>query len=147
MSLSDFLSPVDFNSLSPEDGFYTSHLGSKIEVYQTDFPDLDDNQFDVALIGVLEDRNSINNKGTAKAPDLFRRKFYELNEGNSVDNSCGRITRATGKSWLVIQPTSSGKGAYAPAMAQYPSRCQYRHTTSTTTTFFNSTTTTDIAST
>ena len=84
MSLSDFLSPVDFNSLSPEDGFYTSHLGSKIEVYQTDFPDLDDNQFDVALIGVLEDRNSINNKGTAKAPDLFRRKFYELNEGNYV---------------------------------------------------------------
>lgn len=82
MSLSDFLSPVDLNSLSPEDGFYTSHLGSKIEVYQTDFPDLDDNQFDVALIGVLEDRNSINNKGTAKAPDFFRRKLYELNEGN-----------------------------------------------------------------
>ena len=84
MSLSDFLSPVDLNSLIPEDGFYTSHLGSKIVVYQTDFPDLDDNQFDVALIGVLEDRNSINNKGTAKAPDLFRRKFYELNEGNYV---------------------------------------------------------------
>lgn len=82
MSLSDFLSPVDLNSLSPDDGFYTSHLGSKIEVYQTDFPDLDDNQFDIALIGVLEDRNSINNKGTAKAPDFFRRKLYELNEGN-----------------------------------------------------------------
>ena len=82
MSISDFLSPVDLNSLSPDDGFYTSHLGAKIEVYQTDFPDLDDNQFDIALIGVLEDRNSINNKGTAKAPDFFRRKLYELNEGN-----------------------------------------------------------------
>ena len=82
MSLSDFLSPVDLNSLIPEDGFYTSHLGSKIEIYQTDFPDLDDNQFDVALIGVLEDRNSINNKGVSKAPDFFRKKFYELNEGN-----------------------------------------------------------------
>ena len=82
MSLSDFLSPVDLNSLSPDDGFYTSHLGAKIEVYQTDFPDLDDNEFDIALIGVLEDRNSINNKGTAKAPDFFRRKLYELNEGN-----------------------------------------------------------------
>ena len=82
MSISDFLSPVDLNSLSPDDGFYTSHLGLKIEVYQTDFPDLDDNQFDIALIGVLEDRNSINNKGTAKAPDFFRRKLYELNEGN-----------------------------------------------------------------
>lgn len=82
MSLSDFLSPVDLNSLIPEHGFYTSHLGSKIEIYQTDFPDLDDNQFDVALIGVLEDRNSINNKGASKAPDFFRKKFYELNEGN-----------------------------------------------------------------
>ena len=82
MSISDFLSPVDLNSLSPDDGFYTSHLGAKIEVYQTDFPDLDDNEFDIALIGVLEDRNSINNKGTAKAPDFFRRKLYELNEGN-----------------------------------------------------------------
>ncbi len=82
MSLSDFLSPVDFNALSPADGFYTSHLGSKIEVYHADFPDLDESKFDIALIGVLEDRNSLNNTGSAFAPDVFRQKFYELNEGN-----------------------------------------------------------------
>ena len=82
MSLSDFLSPVDFESISPENGFYTSHLGTKITVYHDNFPDLDDGLFDIALIGVLEDRNSINNTGTALAPDTFRKKFYELNEGN-----------------------------------------------------------------
>ncbi len=82
MSLSDFLSPVDFNSLIPNEGFYSSHLGSKIEVYHQNFPDLEDHQFDLALIGVLEGRNAVNNWGTAKAPDFFRKKFYELNEGN-----------------------------------------------------------------
>lgn len=82
MSLSDFLSPVDFDSISPENGFYTSHLGSKITVYHDDFPDLDNARYDIALIGVSEDRNSINNAGAALAPDTFRQKFYELNEGN-----------------------------------------------------------------
>lgn len=82
MSLSDFLTPVDFNSITPESGFFTSHMGSKVEVFHTDFPDLDSGNFDIALIGVLEDRNSINNIGTALAPDAFRQKFYELNEGN-----------------------------------------------------------------
>lgn len=82
MSLADFLSPIDLDSLIPNDGFYTSHLGSKIEVYQDRFPDLDDHQFDIAIIGVLEGRNSQNNDGTAKAPDYFRKKFYALNEGN-----------------------------------------------------------------
>jgi formiminoglutamase len=82
MSLSDFLSPLDLDSISPENGFYTSHLGSKIVAFHDDFPDLDSGLFDIALIGVLEDRNSINNIGSALAPDAFRQKFYELNEGN-----------------------------------------------------------------
>ena len=82
MSLSDFLSPVDVSALTPKRGFYTSHLGSKIEIYNSDFPDLENNVYDIALLGVLEDRNAINNSGTAQAPDHFREKFYELNEGN-----------------------------------------------------------------
>jgi hypothetical protein len=45
-----------------------------------------------------------------------------LKEGNSVNDRCGCLTRAIGKkSLLVIQPTASGKGAYAPAMAKTPS--------------------------
>lgn len=84
MSLSDFLSPVDFNALFPKDDFYTSQLGSKIEIYHSDFPDLGEGKFDIALLGVMEDRNSVNNPGASLAPDEFRKKFYGLNEGNYI---------------------------------------------------------------
>lgn len=80
MSLSDFLSPVSFTT--PQSGFYTSHLGAKLEIYHSDFPDLENNAYDIAIIGVLEDRNAINNSGTALSADYFREKFYSLNEGN-----------------------------------------------------------------
>lgn len=80
MLLSDFLSPVDY--VSPLKGFYNSHLGSKLEIYTSEFPDLDTNTYDIALIGVLDDRNAINNSGTALSADHFRDKFYSLNEGN-----------------------------------------------------------------
>ncbi|MEJ7778001.1 MAG: formimidoylglutamase [Daejeonella sp.] len=80
MSLSDFLSPVNY--IPSSKGFYTSHLGSKLEIYNSAFPNLDDNNFDIAVIGVLEDRNAINNSGTALSADHFREKFYALNEGN-----------------------------------------------------------------
>lgn len=82
MSLSDFLVPVDLNELTPENGFYTSHLGSKVEIYDSVFPDLDEGNFDIAIIGVQEGRNSEGNEGTAKAADIFRKHFYMLNEGN-----------------------------------------------------------------
>jgi formiminoglutamase len=82
MSISDFLSPVALSKLMPKDGFYTSQLGSKIEIYSSDFPDLENNTYDIALIGVLEDRHAVNNQGTALAPDHLRDKFYQLNEGN-----------------------------------------------------------------
>ena len=80
MLLSDFLSPVDY--VSPRNGFYNSHLGSKMEIYTSDFPDLDINTYDIALIGVLDDRNAIDNSGTALSAEHFRDKFYSLNEGN-----------------------------------------------------------------
>lgn len=82
MSLSDFLSPVTYTS--PKNGFYTSHLGSKLEIYNSDFPDLESNTYDVAIVGVQEDRNATNNSGTALSADHFREKFYALNEGNYV---------------------------------------------------------------
>ncbi len=80
MSLSDFFSPV--NTSAPRDGYFTSHLASGMEIYQSDFPDLDNNTYDIALIGVIEDRNAINNSGTALSADHFREKFYTLNKGN-----------------------------------------------------------------
>ena len=80
MSLSDFFSPVDLNKTLPKNGYYTSHLGSKIALYVNDFPDLDEG-INIAIIGVQEDRNAINNAGCSLGPDYVREKLYLLNEG------------------------------------------------------------------
>jgi arginase family enzyme len=80
MSLSDFFTPVDLQSFVPEKGYFTSHLGSKIDCYTETFPDLEEKP-DIAIVGVLEDRNAVNNPGCALAPDHIREKLYLLNEG------------------------------------------------------------------
>lgn len=79
MSLSDFFTPVDLTKIIPKNGYYTSHLGSKIDHYSVSFPDLEEK--DIALIGVQEDRNAVNNPGCALGPDYVREKLYQLNEG------------------------------------------------------------------
>lgn len=81
MSLSDFFTPVDLKKIIPARGYYTSQLGSKISAFFDGFPDLD-RQTDIALIGVQEDRNAVNNSGCALGPDYIREKLYGLNEGN-----------------------------------------------------------------
>ena len=82
MSLADFFSPIDLNKLSPSNGFYTSQLGSLLEIHTSDFPDLDSGNYNLAIFGVLDDRNAINNQGCALGPDYIRDRFYQLNEGN-----------------------------------------------------------------
>ena len=81
MSLVDFFSPVDTKKLSSRSGFLASQLGSKVEIFTIDFPNLDEEKFDIAIIGVLEGRNAINNEGTALAPDYIREKLYNLYQG------------------------------------------------------------------
>ncbi|WP_428327788.1 formimidoylglutamase [Mucilaginibacter sp.] len=81
MSLSDFFSPIDLKNIVPSTGYYTSQLGSKIEHFSVDFPSMED-KTDIAIIGVQEDRNAINNSGCALGPDYVREKLYRLNEGN-----------------------------------------------------------------
>jgi formiminoglutamase len=86
MSLSDFFTPVDLNKITPKNGYYASHMGETVEHYTTDFPDLDEKKIDIAIIGVLDDRNAVNNLGCALAPDHIREKLYLLNEGNYDTN-------------------------------------------------------------
>jgi formiminoglutamase len=81
MSLSDFFTPIDVEKITPKKGYYTSQLGSKIAHFSVDFPDMVD-KTDIALIGVQEDRNAINNAGCALGPDYIRERLYQLNEGN-----------------------------------------------------------------
>ncbi len=80
MSLADFFTPIDLKKIVPKSGYYTSQLGSKIEHHSVHFPDLEQ-KIDVAVIGVLDDRNSVNNSGCALGPDYVREKLYLLNEG------------------------------------------------------------------
>ncbi len=81
MSLSDFFTPVDIEKITPAKGYYSSQLGSKIDCFSAAFPDLEE-KFNIAIIGVQEDRNAVNNSGCALAPDYVREKLYALNEGN-----------------------------------------------------------------
>jgi arginase family enzyme len=82
MSLADFFSPIDFDKLSPSSGFYTSHLGAKIDCFTNRFPNLEPNSYHLALIGVLDDRGALNNQGCALGPNYVREQLYTLNEGN-----------------------------------------------------------------
>ncbi|PAW92947.1 arginase [Mucilaginibacter sp. MD40] len=94
MSLADFFSPIDLKKIVPQNGYYTSQLGSKIEHYSVDFPSMED-KVDIAIIGVLDDRNAVNNHGCALAPDYVREKLYQLYEGsyNTKIIDLGNIAR------------------------------------------------------
>ncbi|GAB3937132.1 formimidoylglutamase [Mucilaginibacter myungsuensis] len=81
MSLSDFFAPIDLKKVTPKTGFFNSHLGSKIEHHSVAFPDLENEKFDIAIIGVLDDRNAVGNPGCALGPDYVREKLYSLYEG------------------------------------------------------------------
>jgi formiminoglutamase len=80
MSLSDFFTPIDVEKIIPKKGYYSSQLGSKIDYFSVDFPSLEE-KTNIAIIGVQEGRNAVNNAGCALAPDYVREKLYLLNEG------------------------------------------------------------------
>lgn len=82
-SLSVFFSPISIANFSPEHGFLNSQLGNVIQAYETDFPTwVESEEPQLAIIGVEEDRASINNNGTDKAPDAVRKHLYNLYQGD-----------------------------------------------------------------
>ena len=81
MSLADFFSPLSLDQLAPKQGFLTSQLGLKASFYTDEFPELEENSYDIAIFGVQDDRAAVNNSGCALGPDYFRDQFYQLNEG------------------------------------------------------------------
>ena len=82
MSLSDFFTPLDVDSIAPKTGYYASQLGVKIDAFEHTFPDLESGKYNVAIFGVLEDRGAVNNQGCALGPNYIREKLYLLNEGS-----------------------------------------------------------------
>jgi formiminoglutamase len=81
MSLSDFFSAVNVEIFTPKAGFLTSQLGLKATFFQETFPELEEDAYDMAIVGVQDDRAAVNNEGCALAPDYFRAQFYTLHEG------------------------------------------------------------------
>ena len=82
MDISDFFEPLDLREF-PDNGSSAgqSRLGNLIRIYaeEGDFPDY--STFDIALIGVTEDRNAVDNEGCGTAPDSIRKFLYKLNPG------------------------------------------------------------------
>lgn len=77
MDITTYLNPVDSAFYEFAVTNYTSRMLKSIKVYHDDdFPDLEDVQ--VALVGVCDDRNAVNNIGCGTAADALRRSFYKL---------------------------------------------------------------------
>jgi formiminoglutamase len=95
MDLASYFEPVDISGYDDEESKLHLQIGDIIKKYSEfdRFPDLEN--IDIAIIGVKEDRNAINNKGCALAPDYVRDKLYQLYPGNFEPNiaDLGNIKR------------------------------------------------------
>lgn len=80
MDIQVYLEPVSKKVTNNE--FAINSMGTVIKPYSDvdDFPNI--NSYDIAIIGIPEDRHSINNKGCAEAPDFIRKYLYSLFAGN-----------------------------------------------------------------
>ena len=76
----DFLSPLDVEAILEGYELHENHLGNHILINEGEIPELDGIQ--LAIIGVNEDRKSINNEGCSSAPDLVRKFLYRLDKSD-----------------------------------------------------------------
>ena len=72
----EFLTPVDKETILEETELHPGQMGNYIFISDGIAVELSD--FNIALIGVNEDRGSVNNTGSAKTPDLVRKEIYKL---------------------------------------------------------------------
>ena len=82
MDLSLYFDPVDLTSLGFEEaGNNAEMLASSVMMYNPEAP-LHIQEAQIALMGVPESRNSVNNASCSLAPDEIRRQFYRLYKWN-----------------------------------------------------------------
>lgn len=76
--IAHFFTPVDLFYITEGTQYNESQFGSLFTIYSDadNFPELEG--VDMAIIGVLEDRNAENNSGCATAPDSVRKFLYKL---------------------------------------------------------------------
>lgn len=80
--IAHFFTPVSFNMVVENKEFVEGQFGHDFKIYKEgdEFPELEN--IDMAIIGVCEDRNAVNNEGCALAPDTVRNYLYGLYSGN-----------------------------------------------------------------
>lgn len=76
--LSIFLTPTQLSNSA----YQINQLGATVIFDFAPFEQSEWKQYDIAILGVKEDRCSENNLGCAMAPDEVRSFFYKLNRGN-----------------------------------------------------------------
>ncbi len=79
MDLNDYFDPVSIRKPLIRNVRPRDELGKKIRIHTPDGPIPDLSGFDLAIMGVPEDRNS-QNKGSSSAPDHIRQKLYSLSK-------------------------------------------------------------------
>ncbi len=82
MDLSIYFEPIQLKVYHYAAQAGRKKLGDVVRAYlaPNDFPDLEDT--DLAIIGVNEDRNAVNNEGCGQSPDHIREELYELFQGS-----------------------------------------------------------------
>ena len=80
--MEEFFDPIDLNEILPtEEEEDHRRIGDLVRLFTEDgtFPELA--QADMALIGVTEDRNAVENEGCGQGPDFIRKYLYKLYPG------------------------------------------------------------------
>src|SRR5690242_12150066 len=72
----EFLTPVDKENLLEGEELHPGQLGNYVFIYDGKEPELHD--FNLAFIGICDDRGSVGNGGSSRSPDLVRKEFYKL---------------------------------------------------------------------
>lgn len=78
MELDHYFQPIEIDWIEPLQNTGRQRIGDLVKAYgpETDFPD--PLQFNLAFIGVPEERGTATNKGCAQAPDKVRHHLYRL---------------------------------------------------------------------
>jgi arginase family enzyme len=81
MDLNDYFEPLALDKPEDSYGFNEAMFGHNIRVNTASTPIDEISNYQLAILGVREDRNS-GNRGAAGAPDKIRTKLYELTRAN-----------------------------------------------------------------
>jgi arginase family enzyme len=78
MEINVFLNSIKQDFIESCNLYHQNQIGNSITIYkdENEFPELDG--YELAIIGVEEDRNSLNNKGCKDAPNAIRKSLYQL---------------------------------------------------------------------